>query len=101
MQQKLFSHPKILFRLLRNTPFCRGLPRDRVLEDKDIARTLKTAVACEEVSENSFEKALHAKLDIVWRNGWLHSEKGRKTTHTVYKFASVMHRWLVRIPHSL
>lgn len=91
VQDRLLLHPEKLLRLLRNTPFCRGMPVDNILQDTKVAKVFKKAVASEMVRENSFEQDLRPTLERIWRNGWLHAERIRKVTY--YTFPSCMHRW--------
>lgn len=78
---------------MRSDSFCRGLPSDEILKDTSIARIFKRVVKHETVREDSFEEDLHEKLDGIWRNGWLHSQKVGEITS--YRFASAIHRWSV------
>src|SRR5271155_1066650 len=68
------SNPAIadLFELIRNSPFTRGLPPSKILQQSATAGVFENAIACDGIFESSFKnKELKEALQNIWHNGWL------------------------------
>jgi len=90
----LFGQPLNLFERIRNSPFTRGLPPSKILQQSATARVFKKAIACDGIFESSFEnenEEVKKALQNIWRNGWLHAEMSEYDVR--YVFPSHIHRW--------
>jgi hypothetical protein len=88
------GHPQNLFESIHNSPFTRGLPPSKILQQSATARIFKKAIAYDGIFESSFENGneeLRKTLQNIWRNGWLHAEKSEYDVR--YVFPSHIHRW--------
>jgi hypothetical protein len=95
-----FGQPQNLFKGIRNSPFTRGLPPSKILQQSATAKVFKKAIAYDGIFESSFEnenenenenEELKKALQNIWRNGWLHAEMSGYDVR--YVFPSHIHRW--------
>ena len=83
-----------LFQFIRNSPFARGLPGPETLQDSDVARVFKKAIADDGIFKSDFKnenEELKNALENICRHGWLHAEESNNDVR--YVFASKMHLW--------